>query len=57
MVEMRDSLRETAEAAMALVVEAECPLCRVELQIHDERALLRRRAFSAPAVRNPAAWL
>jgi hypothetical protein len=33
-----DSLRTHAERAIASVVEAECPLCKVELRLHDERA-------------------
>jgi hypothetical protein len=32
------SLRDQAERAIASVVEAECPLCKVELRVHDERA-------------------
>jgi hypothetical protein len=32
------TLRTDAERAIASVVEAECPLCKVELRIHDERA-------------------
>jgi hypothetical protein len=31
------SLREQAELAIASVVEAHCPLCRVELRVHDGR--------------------
>jgi hypothetical protein len=30
--------REEAEQAIGLVVEGSCPLCKVELQIHDGRA-------------------
>src|SRR5487761_1332019 len=33
-----ESLRSQAERAIASVVEAECPLCKVELGIHDGRA-------------------
>lgn len=29
------SLRVEAERAIASVIEAQCPLCRVELRIHD----------------------
>jgi hypothetical protein len=32
------SLAKQAERAIASVVEAECPLCKVELRIHDGRA-------------------
>ena len=35
---MADHLNDAAERAIASVVEAECPLCKVELRIHDERA-------------------
>lgn len=35
---MADRLSDAAERAIALVVEAECPLCKVELRIHEERA-------------------
>jgi len=31
-------LRSQAERAIALVVEAKCPLCRVELRFHHEPA-------------------
>jgi len=31
-------LRSQAERAIASVIEAECPLCKVELRLHDERA-------------------
>lgn len=31
-------LRSQAERAIASVIEAECPLCKVELRIHDGRA-------------------
>jgi len=31
-------LRSQAERAIASVIEAECPLCKVELQVHDGRA-------------------
>ena len=37
---MADHLKDEAERAIALVVEAECPLCKVELRIHDERACI-----------------
>jgi hypothetical protein len=33
-----ESLSIQAEQAIASVVEAECPLCKVELRIHDDRA-------------------
>ncbi len=33
-----ESLSIQAEQAIASVVEAECPLCKVELRVHDERA-------------------
>ncbi len=32
------TLRNEAERAIASVVEAECPLCKVELRVHDEQA-------------------
>jgi hypothetical protein len=35
---MKPSLADQAEHAIRLVVEAECPLCRVELRAHDGRA-------------------
>jgi len=35
---MNDSLSAQAEQAIALVVNGACPLCRVELRVHDERA-------------------
>jgi uncharacterized Zn finger protein (UPF0148 family) len=35
---MTESIRAGAERAIATVVEAGCPLCKVALQIHDERA-------------------
>lgn len=35
---MKASLADQAEHAIGLVVEAKCPLCKVELQVHDERA-------------------
>jgi uncharacterized Zn finger protein (UPF0148 family) len=31
-------MRSQAERAIASVVEAECPLCKVELRVHDGRA-------------------
>jgi uncharacterized Zn finger protein (UPF0148 family) len=31
-------LRNQAERAIASVVEAECPLCKVELRVHNGRA-------------------
>jgi hypothetical protein len=31
-------LRSQAERAIASVIEAECPLCEVELRLHDGRA-------------------
>jgi len=33
-----ESLSAQAENAIGLVVEGECPLCRVELPVHDDRA-------------------
>jgi hypothetical protein len=33
-----DPLSSQAERAIASVVEAGCPLCKVELRVHDERA-------------------
>jgi hypothetical protein len=35
---MSEPLRSQAERAIASVVEAECPLCKVELRVHDDRA-------------------
>jgi uncharacterized Zn finger protein (UPF0148 family) len=35
---MSDSFSTQAERAIASVIEAECPLCKVELRIHDGRA-------------------
>ncbi len=35
---MNESLSAEAEKAISLVVEGECPLCRVELRVHDDRA-------------------
>jgi len=35
---MAESLSRQAEAAVGDVVEATCPLCRVGLRIHDDRA-------------------
>lgn len=35
---MNESLTIQAEQAIASVVEAECPLCKTELWLHDERA-------------------
>jgi hypothetical protein len=35
---MEDVLQTQAERAIASVVEAECPLCKVELRVHDARA-------------------
>jgi len=32
------NLRDQVEEAIGSVVEAECPLCRVELRVHDDRA-------------------
>jgi hypothetical protein len=32
------SYRPQAERAIASVVEAECPMCKVELLVHDDRA-------------------
>jgi hypothetical protein len=32
------TLRTQAEHAIASVVETECPLCKVELRVHDGRA-------------------
>lgn len=34
----KEPLSDQAERAIASVVEAECPLCKVELRIHDDRA-------------------
>lgn len=34
----KDLLGTAAELAIAIVVEAESPLCRVELRVHDGRA-------------------
>jgi hypothetical protein len=34
---MGDQLKDAGERAIALVVEAQRPLCRVDLRIHDER--------------------
>jgi hypothetical protein len=34
----RPTLKEEAERAIASVVEAGCPLCKVELRVHDEGA-------------------
>ena len=36
--DMSDLLSRQAERAIASVVEAECPLCKVEMRIHYERA-------------------
>ena len=33
-----DGFKTEAERAIAAVIEAECPLCSVELRIHDGRA-------------------
>jgi hypothetical protein len=35
---MSESLSDQALKAIGLVVESECPLCRVELRVHDDRA-------------------
>jgi hypothetical protein len=35
---MNHSLSAQAEQAIGLVVEGACPLCRVELRVHDDRA-------------------
>jgi len=35
---MKASLADQAENAIGLVVEGACPLCNVELHVHDERA-------------------
>ena len=35
---MSEPLSSQAERAIASVVESECPLCKVELRIHDGRA-------------------
>lgn len=37
---LSESLKVQAERAIASVVEAECPLCKVELRVHDDRACL-----------------
>ncbi len=34
----RESSRNQAEHAIGSVVEAECPLCKLELRVHDGRA-------------------
>ncbi len=34
----QSSITRQAEAAIAAVVEAECPLCNVEMKVHDGRA-------------------
>jgi hypothetical protein len=31
-------LRSQAERAIASVIEAECPLCKVQVRVHDDRA-------------------
>lgn len=35
---LSESVKVPAERAIASVVEAECPLCKVELRVHDDRA-------------------
>jgi hypothetical protein len=35
---MAAPLRSQAERAIASVVEAGCPLCKVEVRVHDDRA-------------------
>lgn len=35
---MNKSLRDQAGQSIGLVVEGSCPLCRVELRVHDDRA-------------------
>lgn len=35
---MGEALSSQVERAIASVVEAECPLCKVQLRVHDERA-------------------
>ena len=35
---MAEPLRAQAELAIGFVVEGTCPLCKVQLRIHDERA-------------------
>ena len=39
-------MRTQAEHAIGLVVEAECPLCKVELRVHDDRACCPRCGYS-----------
>lgn len=34
---MNESLSAQAEQAIGLVVEGACPLCHVELRVHDDR--------------------
>jgi hypothetical protein len=35
---MTESLRDQAERVIGLVAEGECPLCRVKVRVHDDRA-------------------
>ncbi len=35
---MKPSPADQAERAIASVVEAECPVCKFELRVHDDRA-------------------
>jgi hypothetical protein len=35
---MNESVSDQAGRAIAAIVEAHCPLCRVELRVHDDRA-------------------
>jgi hypothetical protein len=35
---MAEPLRDQAERAIGSVVEAQCPLCKVEFRVHDGRA-------------------
>lgn len=38
LLDVSESLSQQAEAAVGDVVEGTCPLCRVDLKIHDDRA-------------------
>lgn len=38
MAQLGVSLSAQAERGIASVIEAECPLCHVELRVHDDRA-------------------
>jgi hypothetical protein len=48
-----ETLHAVAERTIASVVEAECPLCRVELRIHDGRACCQCCGASFVASDNP----